>query len=72
MSSAAVIDFQLADPRQNLPPHLARKRGESNLIAAFRRTYREAQTFFSSRGIARSMNASNSGTVKTMSPCAGL
>lgn len=43
MSCAAVIEFQLADPRQNLPPHLARKRGESNFVAAFRRTYAENQ-----------------------------
>ena len=39
MSSASVIEFGTFNPRQNLPVEVARKRGESNFVAAFQRGF---------------------------------
>ena len=39
MSNSSIIEFGAANPRRNLPAHLARKRGESNYVAAFERDY---------------------------------
>jgi len=39
MSSASTIEFGAFNPRQNLPPAIARKRGESNFVAAFQRDF---------------------------------
>ncbi len=39
MSSASVIEFGSFNPRRNLPPAIARKRGESNFVAAFQRDF---------------------------------
>ena len=48
MISPSVIDFKAFNPRQNLPVAVARKRGESNFVAAFQRHFtaeREGQGF---------------------------
>lgn len=39
MSSPSVIQFGAFNPRQNLPAAVARKRGESNFLAAFQRDF---------------------------------
>jgi hypothetical protein len=39
MSSASVIEFGTYNPRRNLPPAVARKRGESNFVGAFQRDF---------------------------------
>lgn len=39
MKNAAEIKFGAFNPRQNLPSNIARKRGESNFVAAFQRMY---------------------------------
>ena len=39
MSSASIIEFGTFNPRQNLPVEVARKRGESNFVAAFQRDF---------------------------------
>lgn len=35
----SVINFRAFNPRQNLPQHLSRKRGESNFVGAFERAF---------------------------------
>jgi hypothetical protein len=42
-NSPAIIEFKTRNPQQNLPPHLGRKRGESNFVAAFARAYANAR-----------------------------
>jgi len=39
MSSLSAIEFGTYNPRRNLPPAVARKRGESNFVAAFQRDF---------------------------------
>ena len=39
MSSASAIEFGGLIPRRNLPVAVARKRGESNFVAAFQRGF---------------------------------
>jgi hypothetical protein len=39
MNSASFIEFGAFNPRQNLPAAVARKRGESNFVAAFQRDF---------------------------------
>lgn len=39
MSGASSIDFGTFNPRRNLPPAVARKRGEANFVAAFQRDF---------------------------------
>lgn len=39
MNTAQLINFGVRNPRRNLPPDLARKRGESNFVSAFGKAY---------------------------------
>jgi hypothetical protein len=39
MSSPSAIEFGAFNPRRNLPPAVARKRGESNFVGAFQRHF---------------------------------
>lgn len=39
MSCASSIDFKTFNPRRNLPPAVARKRGEANFVGAFQREF---------------------------------
>ena len=39
MKTAHILNFGVRQPRRNLPPAIARKRGESNFVSAFAKAY---------------------------------